>query len=105
MEEKNKAVVVKSVQRGSLAEVRLLGGAVLAGAGVWGISLQFLREHPGMFLLTHCPCGATQSRAALFASPGGVEQTPRLRAVLSVRVPPAPSAGPAARRRDRAEGF
>lgn len=33
MEEKNKAVVVKSVQRGSLAEVRPLGGAALAGAG------------------------------------------------------------------------
>lgn len=32
MEEKNKAVVVKSVQRGSLAEVRPLGGAALAGA-------------------------------------------------------------------------
>lgn len=32
IEEKNKAVVVKSVQRGSLAEVRPLGGAALAGA-------------------------------------------------------------------------
>lgn len=32
IEEKNKAVVVKSVQRGSLAEVRPLGGATLAQA-------------------------------------------------------------------------
>lgn len=33
IEEKNKAVVVKSVQRGSLAEVRPLRGAALARAG------------------------------------------------------------------------
>lgn len=32
IEEKNKAVVVKSVQRGSLAEVNPLGGATLTGA-------------------------------------------------------------------------
>ena len=32
IEEKNKVVVVKSVQRGSLAEVRPLGAAALAGA-------------------------------------------------------------------------
>lgn len=31
IEERNKAVVVKSVQRGSLAEVRPLGGAVWVG--------------------------------------------------------------------------
>lgn len=32
IEEKNKAVVVKSVQRGSLAEVRPFEGVTLAGA-------------------------------------------------------------------------
>lgn len=44
IEEKNKAVVVKSVQRGSLAEVRPLGGPGRLGGGCvwvaeWGVSL------------------------------------------------------------------
>lgn len=94
IEEKNKAVVVKSVQRGSLAEVRRLRGAPPAPldcvqTGEWGTpppaqkALEWQR-----FLLAPCPPGETESESL-----GTSDGAPEAR-LPSQRVPPAPPAGP-----------
>lgn len=81
MEEKNKAVVVKSVQRGSLAEVRPLGGAALAGAESGGHLSPVPQGRPARRIL-QCSSsliahgGATQSRAASCAFSGGTGAEP-----------------------------
>lgn len=94
IEEKNKAVVVKSVQRGSLAEVRRLRGALLAPRTA-------CRQESGAPLLQlRKPWNGSGSSLLLALlgklSPGLWElvmEPPGAR-LPSQRVPPAPPAGP-----------
>lgn len=98
--------MVKSVQRGSLAEVRPLGGAALAGAGRAG-RLPPVPQGTSWNVPPHSlPMWGNSVQGCLVRLLlGSWSRTPRRGAVRSVRVPPAPSAGPVARCRKKAEGF